>query len=426
MTPPPVISGNTTTKKDDSIAQGFQLYRAAVSEQAQDDEIHENEVYQEGKPSLEIISDPEEKYEEYSYNNEELGNFDQKIPSEEPLLDEELISVTDPQQKSDDLHDASSLIHNHYALKQTIKVGGMGRIILARDNIMERLVAIKEIRPELLKEYKNAEMYRKRLILEAKITGYLDHPGIVPVYSLDTDKNGNPFYVMRCIRGITFEEAIKNFHVQGTIQMMRDLLRRFIEICQIIAYAHDLGVIHRDIKPVNLMLGNFGATFVMDWGLAKKIQVNSNDLEMEEESNKIFSFGGDDMRLTQLGAVVGTRWYRSPEYLRTQQNTVQNDIYALGVTLYKFLTNKLPYYHDTMRENTVFTLQTPKPPHELNKLVDKVLAAICMKAISQDCDIRYSSAMNFADDIQRWLENQPVTAYEYSFWERFCHKFQRN
>src|SRR5207237_7875053 len=111
---------------------------------------------------------------------------------------------------------------------------------------------------------------RQRFLAEAEITGQLEHPGIVPIYALEHDAAGRPIYAMRFIQGRTLADAIKAYHQQPTTLALRELLQRFITICQTLAYAHSKEVIHRDLKPANVMLGDYGETLVVDWGLAKR------------------------------------------------------------------------------------------------------------------------------------------------------------
>jgi serine/threonine protein kinase len=151
--------------------------------------------------------------------------------------------------------------------------GGQGDVFIARDEELDREVALKEIKPDFVHD----EQYRGRFILEAKITGGLEHPGIVPVYSLGRHVDGRPFYAMRFIKGETLNHALRRFH--DADQQLRDpserslafrgLLRRFLDVCNAVAYAHSRGVIHRDLKPGNIMLGRYGETLLVDWGLAK-------------------------------------------------------------------------------------------------------------------------------------------------------------
>jgi serine/threonine protein kinase len=144
--------------------------------------------------------------------------------------------------------------------------GGLGLVFLAQDHELQREVALKEIQPQFV-----------RFLLEAKLTGRLEHPGIVPVYGLGQYPDGRPYYAMRFIQGESFQEEIEAFHRENPIENsslfdsrdFRGLIRRFIDVCNAIHYAHEKGVIHRDIKPANVMLGKYGETLVVDWGLAK-------------------------------------------------------------------------------------------------------------------------------------------------------------
>ena len=154
--------------------------------------------------------------------------------------------------------------------------GGIGKVSVAFDAELQREVALKQIKPERADDADS----RARFLLEAEVTGRLEHPGIVPVYGLGVDDSGRPFYAMRFVRGSSFEEAIKRFHrddadpardPQARSFEFRQLLDRFVAVCQTIAYAHSRGVLHRDLKPANVLLGPFKESLVVDWGLAKVI-----------------------------------------------------------------------------------------------------------------------------------------------------------
>ena len=152
--------------------------------------------------------------------------------------------------------------------------GGIGKVSVAFDAELQREVALKQIKPERADDADS----RTRFLLEAEVTGRLEHPGIVPVYGLGSDDGGRPFYAMRFVRGTSFEEAIRQFH-SGDEDPRRDprerslalrhLLDRFVDVCQTVAYAHSRGVLHRDLKPANILLGPFNESLVVDWGLAK-------------------------------------------------------------------------------------------------------------------------------------------------------------
>jgi serine/threonine-protein kinase len=153
--------------------------------------------------------------------------------------------------------------------------GGLGKISVALDRELDREVALKEIK----EKHADAPQSRARFTTEAKVTGRLQHPGIVPVYGLGTSVDGRPYYAMRFIEGGSLKEAIDAFHQAGKTKAnsseraleLRRLLQHFVDACNAIHYAHSRGVLHRDIKPSNIMLGNFGETLVVDWGLAKTL-----------------------------------------------------------------------------------------------------------------------------------------------------------
>ncbi len=292
----------------------------------------------------------------------------------------------------------------------------MGKVSLARDVLLERTVVVKELR----EKYRDNPDFQRRLVVEAKISGFLDHPGIVPVYSLETDEQGRPFYVMRRVAGVTLEEAIEKYHIRREESRLKDLLRSFISACQTVDYAHSVGIVHRDIKPTNIMIGRFGATFVMDWGLAVKISDADNvaagkgesaedDLQDEPEEE-------ENVRLTNVNMRVGTPWYRDPVYLKTGISEPSNDVFSLGVVLYKILTNKLPWFSKTTGERTAILLEEAVPPVELKS--PESLSAICMKAIEKDPANRYPNVGRLADDVRRWLENEPISVFKESFIKR--------
>ena len=155
--------------------------------------------------------------------------------------------------------------------------GGLGQVFVARDTELNRDVALKEIQDQFAFEPR----FRSRFEFEAEVTGGLEHPGIVPVYGLGHLPDGRPFYAMRFIKGNNLKEAIARFHEAerqpgrdpglSTLEL-RELLGRFIDVCDAIAYAHSRGVLHRDLKPGNIMLGKYGETLVVDWGLAKALE----------------------------------------------------------------------------------------------------------------------------------------------------------
>ncbi len=230
--------------------------------------------------------------------------------------------------------------------------GGLGAVFVALDTELHREVALKQI----LDRHADDPVSRQRFLLEAEVTGGLEHPGIVPVYGLGTYEGGRPFYAMRFIRGDSLKEAIDRFHADEAMKNdpgrrsleMRKLLRRFLDVCNAIDYAHSRGVLHRDIKPGNVIVGRHGETLVVDWGLAKA--TGHADRGAGERTLRPSSASGSAETLP--GSALGTPAYMSPEQAAGDLERLgpPSDIYSLGATLYCLLTGKPPQEGDDVGE----------------------------------------------------------------------------
>ncbi len=314
----------------------------------------------------------------------------------------------------------SEPFQNHVATESRYQVmllhasGGKGHVHIARDLSLGRDVAIKSVRPE----YAAASTSSRRLYREAEITGRLKHPGIVPVYSIGKDERGRPFYSMQLVTGETFMEAISNFHAysaenEGQLRVrFRQLLRHFINVCETVAYAHSQNVIHRDIKPQNILIGDYGETFLVDWGLAKydNLEDDANSVNELPESEL-----GDNV--TREGNALGTPGYMSPEQMQGKLARKSSDIFSLGATLFTLLTGqRIPQM--TPVDRPQITLADFIVTRNSTPEISPALAAICIRAANYDANGRYQTALELAADLESWLADEPVGAYKDSAIER--------
>ena len=292
--------------------------------------------------------------------------------------------------------------------------GGLGVVSVALDGELNRHVALKEFQDH----HADLPESRARFVVEAEITGGLEHPGIVPVYSLGHDPSGRPFYAMRFIEGDSLHDAIKRFHADESLKSdpgartlaLQKLLRRFLDVCEAIAYAHSRGVLHRDLKPGNIMVGRFGETLVVDWGLAKVVGTP----EGSGEATLRPSGGKSGSGATLPGSAVGTPAYMSPEQAEGRLDDLgpASDVYSLGATLHALLTGKAPLDGPDVAAvlEKVRRGEVP-PPRQVNPDVPPPLDAICRKAMALKPGDRYATPLGLSEDIEAWLADEVVSAY---------------
>jgi tetratricopeptide (TPR) repeat protein len=294
--------------------------------------------------------------------------------------------------------------------------GGLGAVFVALDTELHREVALKQI----LDDHADDPVNRQRFLLEAEITGGLEHPGIIPVYGLGTYGDGRPYYAMRFIRGDTLKRAIERFHADRGLRgnpgrsasgglELRKLLRRFLDACNAIDYAHSRGVLHRDIKPGNVLLGRHGETLMVDWGLAKTM--GKSELRSEERTLVPSSALGNMQTLP--GSALGTPAYMSPEQAEGNLDRLgpRSDVYSLGATLYCVLTGRPPFVGNPGEVRRAVQQGEFPSPRAIDPTVDRALEAVCLKAMAPRPEDRYDSCRALADDLERWMADEPVSAW---------------
>jgi serine/threonine-protein kinase len=301
---------------------------------------------------------------------------------------------------------------DRYTLTRLHATGGIGRVWLAHDPRLGRDVALKELLPE---RAGRPETWA-RFLKEAQVTGQLEHPGIVPIYEVGQRPDDRvPFYTMRFVRGRTLAEAAAAYHArldgnETKPSELRELIGAFVGVCNAVAYAHSRGVIHRDLKPQNIVLGDFGEVIVLDWGLARLN--DSANPEDEQAGPSIES--SSDIEATSQGQILGTPAYMAPEQAEGNVDLLgpTTDVYGLGAILYEILTGRAPFGGAQTQEVLRRVLhEPPTPPRSLSACAPRPLEAICLKALSKKPQQRYQTAKELAGDVQRWLADESVSAY---------------
>jgi eukaryotic-like serine/threonine-protein kinase len=272
-----------------------------------------------------------------------------------------------------------------YRYGEVIGKGGMGEVIAAEDERIGREVALKRMRTESTGEALT------RFLREARIQARLDHPSIVPVYALDIDAEGRPYFTMKRVTGRTLAHRLADGGSQNR------MLRAFADVCNAIEFAHSRGVIHRDLKPSNIMLGDYGEVYVLDWGVAR--------VTSDPDDPVVSPFATYDITTldeTKTGAMLGTPGYMAPEQLRGLTPTPAADIYALGAILFEILADEP--LHPRGESAVGSTLARPQAAPSLrNERVAPELDALCLAALSEEPTAR-PNAHELAEAVQHYLD----------------------
>ena len=306
---------------------------------------------------------------------------------------------------------------NKYNVVRKIDRGGMGQIFLWKDNYVERVVATKLLRKD---KGEISASLRQRFLEESQITGQLEHPNIVPLYEAGIHNN-DLYFTMKYINGNPLNDVIKKCKEDSSFRAcwsLNKMLQVFRNICHAVEYAHSKNVIHRDLKPQNIMLGKFGETILVDWGLAKVINSGQDVIDQSKSVESLRSHG---QMTTIHGNIVGTPAYMSPEQARGRSTDFQSDLYSLGLILYEMITAQkaahAPNVHSILYKIMNDEL-APIPKSGIFGPIHRELASIVRKCLQPEPKQRYSSVSELNNDIQNFLDNKAVEAHHYYIWDK--------
>ncbi len=296
--------------------------------------------------------------------------------------------------------------HPRYELREPLGSGGMGAVYRALDCELDREVAIKIMHP-VDADHPGESEAASRTRREAQIIARLEHPGIVPVHDVGRLSDGRVYYVMKLVRGARLDQSPV---MQAALT---ERLRVFERLCETIAFAHAHGVLHRDLKPQNVMIGSFGEVLVLDWGIARWHGAPEPEVQPDSPPSEA-PVADTATRRTAAGVVMGTPAYMSPEQARGELDRVdeRSDVFGLGAILHYLLTSAAP--------RQASGAAAAASPRQRDRRIAKRLDAICGKALRPEPAGRYATAGELAADIARFRDGQRVLAYREPWWERLA------
>jgi serine/threonine-protein kinase len=270
-----------------------------------------------------------------------------------------------------------------YELLEEVGRGGQGVVFRARQKSLNRIVALKVIS---LGQWAS-EAHLKRFRREAEAAASLAHPSIVPIYDVG-ERDGLCYFSMKFVEGGQLDEVVRRRPIS-----VRQAAELTAKVARTVHYAHEHGILHRDIKPGNILLDEKGEPHLTDFGLARLLDSEST--------------------VTRTVEVMGTPSYMAPEQAagKNAELTSATDVYGLGAVLYQLLTGQPPFAGGTTYETIKLLLDTePRPPRSLNPKIDSELSTICLKCLEKDPSQRYPSALALAEDLEHWLKHEPILA----------------
>ncbi|MFO1031246.1 MAG: bifunctional serine/threonine-protein kinase/formylglycine-generating enzyme family protein [Planctomycetota bacterium] len=330
------------------------------------------------------------------------------------------------------LGEAPRLDPQRYPVDGDLGKGGMGVVRRIHDQFLNRRLAMKVLRdrgePQDEADHRRAHQLLGRFLEEAQVTSQLDHPGVVPVHDLGLDAAGKVWFTMRMVKGRTVSAVFADARTRRDDWTTTRALEVILKVCDTMAYAHDKGVLHRDLKPDNVMVGRFGEVYVMDWGLAKVLgQPDRHDLRIRPENepapsrfatarHRDTASDASSSLVSMDGHQLGTPSYMPPEQARNEALDRRADVYAIGAMVYELLTGRAPYTtpgHDKLPYRILDDL-LDGPPKRIEELVEGVpaeLVAIVEKAMAREPGARYQNVVELAADLRAFVDGRVVKAH---------------
>lgn len=293
---------------------------------------------------------------------------------------------------------------NRYIAKTELGQGAMKTVLQVQDELTGRDVAKATLKGEAKRDSS------ERFLREARICARLEHPNIVPLHDLGIDENGDVFFTMKLVEGISFQDMLHEIKTNESNHSLSELLEIFVKVCDAVAYAHSQQIIHLDLKPDNIQISHFGEVLVCDWGLARDLREKNSIVEDTIVSESF---------VTQDGLVRGTPGYMSPEQARgaISESSFQSDIYSLGAILYTILSFERPGKGSVKEvlDQTINGNFGPPSKVAAEQNIPSVLEAICLKAMSLDSKDRYTNVAQFKNDITAYLRGFATSVEDSGF-----------
>jgi len=356
-----------------------------------------------------------------------LANPDDSVSDSTTFLGDPPTAIDPPRQVSPAGQDAidSLLPDSRYVPQETIGSGGMGEIVLCVEHNTRREVAMKRMLPTAAEHpYQCA-----RFVEEAQVTAQLEHPNIVPVHELGRDDEGAIYFTMKLVKGRSLGEILIAAAEGEETHSLGELLQIFLKACDGVAFAHSRGVVHRDLKPGNIMVGDFGEVLVMDWGIARIL--GQAEAPGQESVQSVRQETDLPEMHTLAGATLGSPSYMPPEQASGHLERIdhRSDIYSLGAILYAILTLKRPVEGSTVRttmDKVIAGHIQPPEQRTPDRIIPRELSAVAMKCLSKYRSGRYESVPDLQRDISLYLDGRSVSAAPDTFAQALVKLVKRN